>query len=83
MKQGPSGKRGCLLRVRQCPCLWQEVSNCPVISKGIDWHNAYSPIKFYIVLLTMGTQRSRTIMILNDLFMLGKVDEQAFLFFFF
>lgn len=47
------------------------------IAKGIDCYNTYSLIQFYIQLLTLGTQSSRTIIILNDLFMLSKVYEQV------
>lgn len=50
------------------------------ISKGISWCDAYSLIKIYIGPWIMSTESSRTIMILNDLFMLSKIVEQEFLF---
>jgi hypothetical protein len=67
MKQDPGGQRCCLLRVRQLLSFAKRkfltLRVNPEISQGIDWYGSYSFMKFFIELLAMSTQVSRTIMI--------------------
>lgn len=57
MKQGPSRKRSCLLRVRQCLCLLQEVSNYQNCARNFQRDGLDSScIKFHRRLFDHGTQ---------------------------